>query len=49
MYYFGRILSSDEIIERIDAVMPKDLRAVAETVFDERLGSMLTYLPKKRK
>lgn len=49
MYYFGRILTSDEIIEQINAVTPKEVRAVAESVFDDQRCSVLTYIPRKRK
>ncbi len=49
VFYFGHIFSSDDIIERINATMPKDLRAVAEQLFQPDLASVLTYLPKKKK
>ncbi len=49
VFYFGHIFSSDDIIERINATTPKDLRAVAEQLFQPDLASTLTYLPKKKK
>ncbi len=49
IFYFGHIFSSDDIIERINATAPKDLRAVAEQLFQSVLASTLTYLPKKKK
>ncbi len=49
IFYFGHIFSSDDIIERINATTPKDLRTVAEQLFQPDLASALTYLPKKKK
>ncbi|KER11086.1 MAG: hypothetical protein HY22_00410 [[Candidatus Thermochlorobacteriaceae] bacterium GBChlB] len=49
IYYFGRNVSSDEVIDRINATTPKEIRALAEMLFDDSRCSMLSYLPKKKK
>jgi len=49
LYYFGRFRSDTEVLEAIDAVSPKQIRAVAESLFGERPFSTLVYMPKKKK
>lgn len=49
IYYFGRDLRTDEIIERIDAIRAKDIQALAERLFDESKYSTLIYMPKKKR
>jgi predicted Zn-dependent peptidase len=49
LYYFGRFRSDTEVLDAINAVSPKDIRAVAESLFDEQRFSTLVYMPKKKK
>jgi predicted Zn-dependent peptidase len=49
LYYFGRFRSDTEVLEAINAVSPKHIRAVAESLFGEHLFSTLVYMPKKKK
>ncbi len=49
LYYFGRDMRADEIIEHIDTVRAKDIQALAETLFDESQYSTLIYMPKKKR
>ncbi|MFN3394734.1 MAG: insulinase family protein, partial [Candidatus Thermochlorobacter sp.] len=49
LYYFGRDMRTDEIIERIDTVRAKDIQSLAETLFDEAQYSTLIYMPKKKR
>ncbi|NTW48881.1 MAG: insulinase family protein [Chlorobiales bacterium] len=48
-YYFGREFSCDEIIDKIDSITVKDIRAVAERVLVPSKLSTLTFVPKKRR
>ncbi|MGQ9805536.1 MAG: M16 family metallopeptidase [Chlorobiales bacterium] len=49
LYYFGRFRSDTEVLDAIDAVSPKHIRAVAESLFKARPFSTLVYMPKKKK
>lgn len=49
LYYFGRFRSDSEVLDAINAVSPKQIRAVAESLFKERAFSTLVYIPKKKK
>ncbi len=47
LYYFGRFRSDTEVLEAINAVSPKQIRAVAESLFGSHAFSTLVYVPKK--
>lgn len=46
-YYFGREITCDEIISKIDSITAKDIRAAAEQVLVPSKFSTLTFVPKK--
>jgi len=47
-YYFGRDFSFDELIEMVESVSAKDIRAIAEEMLDVSRFSTLIYQPKRR-
>lgn len=49
LYYFGRFRSDTEVLEAINAVSPKHIRVVAESLFNQHAFSTLVYVPKKKK
>ncbi len=49
LYYFGRFRSDTEVLDAINAVSPKQIRTVAESLFNQHQFSTLVYVPKKKK
>lgn len=49
LYYYGRFRSDSEVLERIDAVAPKQIRDVAQSLFKEDRFSTLVYVPKRKR
>lgn len=48
LYYYGRFRSDSEVLERINAVAPRQIRDLAQSLFDKARFSTLLYLPKKK-
>jgi len=42
---YNRIISLDEVFERIDAVTTGDFQAIAQDVFDEKKLTSLAFIP----